>query len=1052
MFTMTQQRTCPSCGAPLPADAPEGLCRACLLKRGLETNTAGYTEEGPAPSRWTPPTVEELAARFPELEITRLVGRGGMGAVYQARQKNLDRVVAVKVLPPEMANDPAFAERFAREAQAMAKLSHPHIVAIHEFGERRGLYYFIMEYVDGVSLRGLLDSGHVSPREALAIVPQICEALQYAHDQGIVHRDIKPENILLNKQGQVKIADFGLAKLMGQGHSLSPGERARVRADAPAGQAAPGAADPSATIRQVLGTPQYMAPEQFDHPAEVDHRADIYSLGVVFYQMLTGELPAGQKFEAPSKKVVIDVRLDEVVLRALEKEPDRRYQQASILKTHVETIATTPPGGRGVDDVPRTSSAQAPRLDALDVRLALAGPAFGLRIVAVIDLVAALAALVILLVPILVGPGGLGLRGTVGFAPFTMILFINLRLLLSAFAISRGAMRMARQQDHSLATQASILAIITPPGFILGLPIGIWALFVLNQPEVRQAFAARGRANTAANPSPPPAAANVAPHFSRSAIVGACWATLCFAVVPAFLAHEVQTHEFWNAGPFASPLMVFSFLVIIVPAFIAPFATTILGWVAVAHIRRTAGRIYGLGLAVFDGLFFPLLALDGLIFLLFGNIPGNIIQDWLNANYPHATVWKNLAIYALDLLCVALITGSNTWIIRQVWRAAKKPADGTETTGLAATLPAPAPPYRSSTPAPRLSRVAIAGACLIGSVLLLCVFLVVMIMAVTPPGQTIGFVVNILSLSVATILGCVALVQIRRSAGRLYGLRLAMFDALLFPLLVLDFAVYAPLSYIAADWLKTHIDLGADANEATRVNHLILLGALLTCTVIDLIIIRWAWSAATKPVKGSGATGSGRPIGFRPATGNRIFEMLYQALLVLAGGALFFVVAIVIWRAAFYKPLPTLSQPPLPPGAPRTQVHTPGYFGPVIERVVREAIDLDSGTLISFPGAATKADSIAQGVLDLLDWAKHADVDASVDWEYPSRLTALHMKVVAMSAGAWATATPEQLARTLASTQPKAIEPMISAEHGPGTYAFQTHKGTIGIVQTPLST
>src|ERR1035437_9762562 len=146
---MSETNQCPECGAELPASAPRGLCPTCLLKRGLETNTIGYTAE-PAPSaRWMPPAVEELAARFPELEIARLIGRGGMGAVYQARQKNLDRMVALKILPPEMGHDPAFAERFAREAQAMARLNHPHIVTSHEFGERAGWYYFVMEYVVG---------------------------------------------------------------------------------------------------------------------------------------------------------------------------------------------------------------------------------------------------------------------------------------------------------------------------------------------------------------------------------------------------------------------------------------------------------------------------------------------------------------------------------------------------------------------------------------------------------------------------------------------------------------------------------------------------------------------------------------------------------------------------------------------------------------------------------------------------------------------------------------------------------------------------------------
>ena len=340
----TPPATCPQCGQPL--DTTSTLCPACLLQRGLESNTLP-TDPQPT-ARWTPPTIDELSASFPDLDLLELLGRGGMGAVYKARQKSLDRIVALKILPPEVGRDPngggrgtvgevgvgggigrGFAERFAKEAQAMARLNHPNIVTIYDFGQRPGiapnaaptkvapttvapgestglegsespkapdptdpnsafsihnsalsssppapLFYFLMEYVDGLSLRQLLNRGTVTSQEALAIVPQICEALQYAHDRGIVHRDIKPENLLLNRQGQVKNADFGLAKLMGR------------PAEDPANPA-----PPSRTTEKVMGTPQYMAPEQLEHPADVDHRADIYSLGVVFYQMLTGELP-----------------------------------------------------------------------------------------------------------------------------------------------------------------------------------------------------------------------------------------------------------------------------------------------------------------------------------------------------------------------------------------------------------------------------------------------------------------------------------------------------------------------------------------------------------------------------------------------------------------------------------------------------------------------------------------------------------------------------------------------------------------------------------------
>jgi len=291
-----------------------------LLKQGFQATPLPSGEAGQANGNFTPPTPEQLAAQFPDLEVLEFVGQGGMGMVYKARQKRLDRLVALKILSPAIARDPAFAERFTREARTMAMLSHPHIVAVHDFGQKDNLYYFLMEFVDGLTLRQLLDAGKLAPQEALAIVPQICEALQFAHDKDVVHRDIKPENILMDRSGQVKIADFGLAKLVGQ--------EAKDFTITDAGQ--------------VIGTPHYMAPEQIEHPLQVDHRADIYSLGVVFYQILTGELPIG-RFAPPSKKVMIDVRLDEVVLRALEKEPELRYQQASEIKSQVETIVTTAP-------------------------------------------------------------------------------------------------------------------------------------------------------------------------------------------------------------------------------------------------------------------------------------------------------------------------------------------------------------------------------------------------------------------------------------------------------------------------------------------------------------------------------------------------------------------------------------------------------------------------------------------------------------------------------------------------------------------------------------
>ncbi len=275
-------------------------------------------EGGKQTGAFEPPTVERLAELFPALQIIELIGAGGMGAVYKVRQEGLDRVVALKILPEEFGHDVKFALRFTREARTLAKLSHPNIVSVYEFGNVEDTYYFLMEYVEGSTLRDVVKARQLAPEHALAIVPHLCDGLQYAHDKGVVHRDIKPENILMSVDGSVKIADFGLSRILGNDSHQ----------------------DSLTATHQVMGTPRYMAPEQLEGAHGVDHRADIYSLGVVIYEMLTGELPIG-RFAAPSLKAEIDVRLDDVVLRALEKEPQRRYQRASQIKSDVQTITST---------------------------------------------------------------------------------------------------------------------------------------------------------------------------------------------------------------------------------------------------------------------------------------------------------------------------------------------------------------------------------------------------------------------------------------------------------------------------------------------------------------------------------------------------------------------------------------------------------------------------------------------------------------------------------------------------------------------------------------
>ena len=315
------ERTCVRCDEPLPPGHAAGRpCPRCLLSLGLASSEV--VPAGAAVSSQATPSAAELAAAFPGLEILEVLGEGGMGVVYRARQRDLDRMVALKILRPPPEFDPSFAERFTREARALARLTHPNIVQVHDFGRTGEYCFLLLELVEGTNLRRQMQADELTAAQALEIVAQVSRALRYAHGQGVVHRDVKPENILLDAAGDVKIVDFGLAKI------------ARVEESA---------------LRlthtgQAMGTPQYMAPEQLERPLEVDHRADIYSLGVVFYELLTGELPLG-RFAPPSRKVQVDVRLDDVVLRALEKEPERRYQQVSEVETDLEEVRRHPRAG-----------------------------------------------------------------------------------------------------------------------------------------------------------------------------------------------------------------------------------------------------------------------------------------------------------------------------------------------------------------------------------------------------------------------------------------------------------------------------------------------------------------------------------------------------------------------------------------------------------------------------------------------------------------------------------------------------------------------------------
>lgn len=281
------------------------------------------TNEGSKPSAaWVPPTAEELHQILPQYEIVKMLGRGGMGAVYMGTQTALERPVAIKILSSALEDsDAGFTQRFKNEAKAMAKLNHPGIVSVYDFGEAPGgLLYIVMEYVDGTDVAKMIASkGRLHTEHAMAITAHVCDALAYAHERGIIHRDIKPANIMVGYDGEVKVADFGLAKVNVGGKTL--------------GLTMSGMA---------MGTLHFMAPEALMLGTAVDHRADIYAVGVMLYQMLTGKLPQGM-FKMPSLLVPgLDPRYDGIITKAIMEDREVRYQSAREMRADLDSILTQP--------------------------------------------------------------------------------------------------------------------------------------------------------------------------------------------------------------------------------------------------------------------------------------------------------------------------------------------------------------------------------------------------------------------------------------------------------------------------------------------------------------------------------------------------------------------------------------------------------------------------------------------------------------------------------------------------------------------------------------
>jgi serine/threonine protein kinase len=328
--------TCATCGTPYLSD----LCPKCL---------AGFAQN-PLPDDPVPSPGGSLAG----CEVLELLGQGAMGVVFKVRDPLDGRFYAIKILAPDYAEDPWIRRRLAREGRALMGLSHPNIVRVHSMGvdlaaailqqakpgermeiqrhtgDRGGAFSIRMEFVDGANLRKEMAAGPIGPRAAAELMIQVCRGLQFAHDRGVIHRDIKPENLLVDRAGTLKIADFGLAKILPPPRApAAPAAGGPAKADdwSPRGSQAA----LSTAQSDFLGTPSYMAPEQSLNPRDVDARADLYSAGIVFFELLSGRRPPGPPLGAP---------LDRIVSKMLE--PDRRHRYATAAAIGADLAAVRP--------------------------------------------------------------------------------------------------------------------------------------------------------------------------------------------------------------------------------------------------------------------------------------------------------------------------------------------------------------------------------------------------------------------------------------------------------------------------------------------------------------------------------------------------------------------------------------------------------------------------------------------------------------------------------------------------------------------------------------
>src|SRR6266404_1593402 len=344
-------RICRKCGAKIFSDAPKGLCTACVLETALgispDAPVAGVDSSAEASAKADDPgRVDELSrdnakpasgvkdavraatmlGELGDYELLEEIGRGGQGVVFRARQKSLNRTVALKVISLGQWASKAHLKRFRLEAEAAARLEHPGIVPIHEVGERDGSCYFSMKFVEGGQLDEVARREPIPIRQSVGLMVKVARTVHYAHEHGILHRDIKPGNILLDRKGEPHLTDFGLARLLETESSVTQ-------------------------TLDVLGTPSYMAPEQaVGNNAAVSSATDVYGLGAVLYQLLTGQPPfaGGTTYETikllldtePRQPRLLNPKIDRdlstICLKCLEKDPKRRYTSALALAEDLE--------------------------------------------------------------------------------------------------------------------------------------------------------------------------------------------------------------------------------------------------------------------------------------------------------------------------------------------------------------------------------------------------------------------------------------------------------------------------------------------------------------------------------------------------------------------------------------------------------------------------------------------------------------------------------------------------------------------------------------------